>query len=106
MKNVMWFLIAAVLVGGMAGCAGPTPVPTPDTRGAIEAVGSVTARSGQPPVDIRLGPSPNYGVVGQIEPGDSAQLVGVNLVEDWLLVKYGDRSGWVQAASVDYTIAR
>ncbi len=105
MNKWMRFLLLLIVLGTAAGCASPTAVPTADSRQAIVEAGFVRGRVGLPAAEIRLGPSVNYKVIGHLQPGDTAQLVGINQAGDWLLINYNNLVGWVYGSTVEYTIS-
>jgi uncharacterized protein YraI len=67
--------------------ARPTPQGDPDSKLHIVAYGRV---------NVRGGPGLNYSIVGQIEVGDEADVVGrSNEHNDWLYIRNDDVEGWV-----------
>lgn len=63
----------------------PTPTPTPEFA---------RLSSGQV-VNVRGGPSTQYPVLGQIQPGQTYQVTGRNEGQDWWQFDFNGQSGWV-----------
>ena len=70
--------------------ASATPTATPTVYAVVRS---------QQRVNVRAGPSTNYGVLGSLAPASGVQVIGTNADEDWYQVRLdaGDE-GWVSAA--------
>jgi uncharacterized protein YraI len=67
--------------------ARPTPQGDPDSKIHIVAYGRV---------NVRGGPGMNYSIVGQVEVGDEADVIGrSNEHNDWLYIRNDNVEGWV-----------
>lgn len=69
----------------------PTPTPTPTEDKNVKYV-KITGSS----VNIRKGPSTDYGVIGAAHEGDKLKYFGFDYPENgWHLVEYQKQTGWV-----------
>ena len=46
-------------------------------------------------VNVREGPGTNYNILGQINPGETQRITGMNPAGDWWEIDFGGRSGWI-----------
>lgn len=76
----------------------PTPEPTATPEAATFTVTSAT-------LNVRSGPSTNYGVIGQIRQGQTFPITGKNPAGNWWQFDYNGRVGWVSGQLVRVTNA-
>jgi hypothetical protein len=122
---ILLFLLVgcAVPVGGEIPVGGAVPVggasstestPTaivgpPDIQSlATPAVGAVTVLPvpGKTSLSLRSQPDPKASSIGEVKPGDSGKLLGVDASGRWMLVKIKQQTGWAPVQYLDYTIAQ
>lgn len=94
--------VAQVLDDG--GSAAPSPAgsqaetpPTP-TRAPQVDMGILSgpiARANQDGLNVRQGPGTNYPVVGILNQGEQAQIMGRNADSSWWAIAFGDGTAWV-----------
>jgi uncharacterized protein YraI len=73
----------------------PTPVPTPTPIAPPEATVATKI------LNVRSGPSANYGRVSQVKEGEILRITGRTEASDWLKILTGDgQEGWVSAEFV------
>ena len=79
--------------------AGPAP---PGSDQPVEAVVTVVVPAGQ--ANVRSGPAPDFDLLGQLEAGDTAVVVGQSETGDWWQIEYDagvDGLAWVANAVVE-----
>ena len=100
-------LLGIVTPGNLSDYFGGTPTPQPAATAITvviptpaPGVPTVTAMAN---VDIRTGPGTEYPVIGYLEEGQSAEVVGVSTDLNWWVIKVPEApnsQGWVSAQSV------
>lgn len=92
--------------------ASPTPQPTDTPIPTAAAPPTAAEPSPQPTasgprvisrgVNVRRGPGTNFEPpIGVLAIGDTADILGLNLAEDWLKIRFGTGEGWVLRSIVD-----
>lgn len=83
----------------------PTSTPEPDSAAVAETEPLVTAKVG---LNVRLGPSTDYPVIGRLAEGETAEITGKDAISAWWQIVHtsesGDR-GWVAAGEEFSTAA-
>lgn len=51
-------------------------------------------------VNVRLGPSTDYPIIGALYPGTALDVIGQNAARTWFAVDYNGRQGWVASSVV------
>ncbi|MBI5932041.1 MAG: ABC transporter substrate-binding protein [Chloroflexi bacterium] len=93
-----------VRVVGLAGTLTytPSPSPTPTLTPIPSATPSeVTLTVPQESVNLRAGPGTEYEIVGQLQLGDTATVIGSNADFTWLVINHEGQTVWVAADIVD-----
>ena len=105
-------LFAFVIFSLLVGCA-PAAVSTPTAVVGVQsvmtpAVGAVTvlAVPGKTSLSLSIAPNPKSAFLGEVKPGDTGKLLGVDASGLWLLVEIKQQTGWIPAQYLDYTIAQ
>ena len=76
------------------GTPGITPSPTPD--GVVISIrGSVQ--------NVRSGPSLTYPVLGQLQQGETARVIGALADNSWVIIDYRGQQGWLATYLLDVT---
>lgn len=89
---------------GLAGTltATPSPTLTPSITPQPSATPSVvTLTVLQEAVNLRAGPGTEFEIVGQLEFGDTAEVIGANADFTWLVINFEGDTVWVAADIVD-----
>ena len=68
-----------------------TPVPTATPDGVIATV------AGRPFQNVRTGPSTQFDVLGPLNEGEQARVIGTNRSLTWVVIEYRGRQGWMSA---------
>jgi len=106
----------------LAGCS-PAPASTPSTLGAANATGVFATpdqRLSTPTVGfvtvlevqsvrgvlLRSLPNPDSAAAGDVVPGDTGRILGVDSTGSWLLVQIKNQTGWITIQLVNYSIAQ
>ena len=106
------FLLSACAAGQESATPTKTPAKivyaTPDVSMAIPASGSATAAKlqGVTGVLLRSRPDIKADLAGQVLPGDSGKILGLDSTGRWVLVQFKDQTGWTPAALLELTIAQ
>lgn len=82
-----------------------TGTASPSTRTVTPAPSSVrrlTVRATSA-INVRAGPGTSFNVVGALQPGEVAQVLGRDSAADWLMIEQPGGAGWVAAGIVDVT---
>ena len=101
-KITFWIMLSALLLAGVLSASFPTDVlaqePTP---GSSEIYITVTYSE---QINIRNGPSTVlYDIIGNLQPGDTAQALGVSPGRDWIQIVYPAGPGgvaWVHTSLI------
>jgi len=80
------------------GFVGPTPTPLPTST--PEGVSLVITRAVQ---NVRSGPGLNYDIIGQLQEGDTAQVVGATVDFGWVAIDFRGTIGWLSRGILDLT---
>lgn len=70
----------------------PAPTATPSTPYLI------VTRAVQ---NVRSGPGLNYDVIGQLQEGDTAEIIGANLDFSWVAISFRGSQGWLSRGILD-----
>ena len=92
-----------------AGTSLPTVAGPQDIQSlATPAVGAVTVLPipGKTSLSLSIRPDPKAPFIGEVKPGDSGKLLGVDASGRWMLVKIKNQTGWAPVQYLDYTIAQ
>lgn len=111
---VMFLLLAGCATSALTATSeAPTAVTTftaPDQSLATPVFGTVTVLpvsvAGAKGIFLRSQPQPKAPVAGEVKPGDSGKVLGVDSSGVWMYVEIKGQSGWVPAQYLDYTIAQ
>jgi branched-chain amino acid transport system substrate-binding protein len=68
--------------------ATPTPAPTATPEGAFITI----TRNVQ---NVRSGPGTNYDVIGQLQRGETAPVIGANVDLSWVVISFRGVNGWL-----------
>jgi hypothetical protein len=104
-------LISACAPSAGSGGATPTatfpPRGTPDARMATPQSGSAQLPRSQGPNPLLLHSLPDEGssIAGEIFPGDSGKILGMDAAQQWVLVQFGDTVGWTPVNTLALVIA-
>jgi uncharacterized protein YgiM (DUF1202 family) len=81
---------------------------TPDRSFSTPTIGMVTVLQlkGAKGVFLRSRPEHASAAAGEVQPGDSGKVLGIDTSGMWLLVTIKTQTGWVPIQLVDYTIAQ
>ncbi len=93
-----------VRVVGLAGTLTYTPSPSPTptvTPSPSPTPSEVTLTVPQDVVNLRAGPGTEYEIVGQLQLGDTATVIGINPEATWLVINFEGETVWVAADIVD-----
>lgn len=66
----------------------PTPTPTATPDGVFATIISNVQ-------NVRTGPSTDFEVLGQLEQGEQARVIGASVDYSWLVVTFRGRQGWI-----------
>lgn len=72
--------------------ATPAPTATPDSPYLV------ITRAVQ---NVRTGPGLNYDVIGQLQEGDTAQVIGANIDFSWVVISFRGGQGWLSRGILD-----
>jgi hypothetical protein len=79
--------------------ADSTQAPEPTSTSAPTPSGPVVSMAaGDTPINVRSGPSTNYGALGTLGPGDSASITGKTDDGQWWQILYNGKIAWVNAS--------
>jgi uncharacterized protein YgiM (DUF1202 family) len=110
--------IVLILFALLVACATPTVVApeataantfvTADQSFSTPTIGSVTVLQfdGAKGVFLRSHPNLASALAGEVQPGDSGTVLGIDASGTWLLVDIKNQSGWAPIQLLDYTIAQ
>ncbi|MCB9460096.1 MAG: ABC transporter substrate-binding protein [Anaerolineaceae bacterium] len=70
----------------------PAPTATPDSPYLI------VTRAVQ---NVRSGPGLNYDIIGQLQEGDTAQVIGANIDFSWVVISFRGGQGWLSRGILD-----
>src|SRR5690606_24640307 len=73
----------------------PTPLPTATPDGVVVTV------AGRPFQNVRSGPSTVFDVLGQLNEGESARVIGASRDNAWVVIDFRWRQGWMSASLLD-----
>jgi ABC-type branched-subunit amino acid transport system substrate-binding protein len=73
----------------------PTPVPTATPEGVVATVAD------RPFQNVRSGPSTQFDVLGQLNEGESARVIGANRENTWVVIDFRGRQGWMSSSLLD-----
>lgn len=73
----------------------PTPVPTATPDGVTVTV------TGRPFQNVRSGPSTIFDVLGQLNEGETARVIGASRDNAWVVIDFRGRQGWMSASLLD-----
>jgi hypothetical protein len=109
--NGLWLLSACApraTSGGPTPTATDRPHGTPDVRMATPQFGSAQRPRSQGPEPLLLYslPDPNSAISGEIFPGDQGQVLGMDDSQLWVLVQFGDTTGWTPVNTLALTISQ
>jgi uncharacterized protein YraI len=101
-KSALWMLLMSVLAAGFSGASTPTVVlaqePTP---GSSDVFITVTYTE---QINVRNGPSTVlYDIIGNMQPGETAQALGVSPGRDWVQIAFPGGPGgiaWVHTSLI------
>lgn len=51
--------------------------------------------------NVRTGPGLNYDIIGQLQEGDTAQVIGANLDFSWVVISFRGSQGWLSRGILD-----
>ncbi len=112
MRTLFFVFVLVTLMG----CAPASPVvtaapvgPAPlDQSLATPVVGGVTVLpvAGKTSLALRSQPDPQAPPLGEVKPGDSGKLLGIDPSGRWMLVEIKQQTGWAPVQYLDYTIAQ
>ena len=118
-SKMLFPLVLAGLFFWLAGCTPGAPATpgsatatfayaAPNQSVATPTVGFVTVLQVQTArgVLLRSLPNPDSDVAGDVLPGDSGKILGVDATGTWLLVNIKNQIGWITIQQVDYNIAQ
>lgn len=71
-----------------------TPQPTATPEGVVVTVESAVQ-------NVRTGPGLNYDVIGQLQRGDQARVIGTSLNADWVIIDFRGQRGWMATYLLD-----
>lgn len=71
-----------------------TPRPTATPEGVVITVESAVQ-------NVRTGPGLNYDVIGQLQRGDQARVIGTSLNADWVIIDFRGQRGWMATYLLD-----
>lgn len=105
---------------GLSACApasvtnGPIPTATeqphgtPDVRVATPQIGFAHLPQSQGPQPLLLHslPDETSAISGEIFPGDEGTILGLDASQKWVLVQFGDTTGWTPVNTLALTIAQ
>ena len=77
-----------------AGSLLSTPTPTPDSGNSVQASGDLYVTAFRR-VNVRSGPGLVHDQIGELEPGDTADITGHTADNQWLQINFNGQSGWV-----------
>jgi len=110
---VISFFLADCAPAAQAATAEPaattvTTFATPDQSFATPIVGVVTVMQIQKAkgVFLRSRPDSKAPVAGEVKPGDSGKVLGVDSSGKWMLVTIKDQTGWALVQLLNYTISQ
>ncbi len=72
----------------------PTPAPTATPEGVW-----ITIKSARQ--NVRSGPGLEYDVLGQLQQGETAQVIGANVDFTWVVIEYRGQQGWLATYLLD-----
>jgi len=113
-----FILLTIILPLWLTSCAAPQGVAngptativfaTPDQSLSIPTIGSVTILQlqGAKGVFLRSRPEHTSVIAGEVQPGDSGKVLGVDSSGTWLLIEIKNQTGWAPIQLLDYTIAQ
>ncbi|MCA9893573.1 MAG: SH3 domain-containing protein, partial [Anaerolineae bacterium] len=70
----------------------PAPTATPDSPYLV------VTRAVQ---NVRSGPGLNYDIIGQLQEGDTAQVIGANIDFSWVVISFRGGQGWLSRGILD-----
>jgi ABC-type branched-subunit amino acid transport system substrate-binding protein len=72
-----------------------TPLPTATPEGVVATV------TGRPFQNVRSGPSTQFEVLGQLNEGETVQVIGANRGNTWIVIDFRGRQGWMSAGIME-----
>ena len=74
--------------------ATPTPAATATPEGVVLTITNAVQ-------NVRTGPGLEYAIIGQLQQGDQAQVIGANLDYTWLVINFRGQQGWLSRGILD-----
>jgi hypothetical protein len=108
-KMLFAFVIFSLLVGCAPAAGSGAPTAIRDVYSfATPTVGSVTVLSapGSASFPLLMQPKSGAKATGEVKPGDTGKLLGVDASDLWMLVEIDKQTGWIPIQYLDYTIAQ
>jgi uncharacterized protein YgiM (DUF1202 family) len=118
MRKLLFASVLFLLLTGCAASSSATPTPeaptavttftAPDQSLATQVFGTATVLMipGAKGIFLRSQPKPKAPVAGEVKPGDSGKVLGIDSSGAWMYVEIKGQSGWVPVQYLDYTIAQ
>lgn len=78
--------------------AEPSQTPTPRPTATPDGVYLVITR---PVQNVRSGPGLNYDIIGQLQDGDQAQVIGATVDFGWVAINFRGTTGWLSRPILD-----
>ena len=100
---------SATSQAGQSQPAGTITYVAPNQDLSTPVVGSVTVLAlvqGARGVFLRSLPDHTSAIAGEVQPGDTGTLLGIDSSGTWLLVKINNQTGWLPIQLLDYTISQ
>jgi hypothetical protein len=117
MKRMLFLAVMAVF--WLSACTANPPVSVTETPAAVFAatpnaslatptVGFVTVRKLENMQALLLRSQPDHqaALTGQVAPGASGKVLGLNAAGDWALLQFPEASGWAPVPVLELTIAQ
>ncbi len=82
----------------VAAATSARPTATPAPTATPEGVYVVITRNVQ---NVRTGPGTEYDVLGQLQRGETAQVIGANLPFTWVVINFRGQQGWLSRDILD-----
>ncbi len=71
---------------------GALPTPTPQATATLEGVFVQIERAVQ---NVRTGPSLDYDILGQLQEGETARVIGATVDFEWVAIEFRGTTGWL-----------
>src|SRR5690606_21034251 len=72
----------------------PTPLPTATPEGVYIEI----SRAVQ---NVRMGAGLNYDILGQLQEGETARVIGANIDLSWVVIEFRGTNGWLSRGILD-----